>query len=208
MNAAQGQEATLIPALFALNLSALKKPTKRFDQLPIGLNQRSPTYSVPFRGQDGEPGVPLYKFLESWNCKISVDGLQKESEDARYCVDLHKPLGSDFDKKTKYFNILAKLEVCSSSMHGFPDTQSIFQWPGYESSGDFLCDCGTRTTRYQIGSEFARVWRNYMGVSALHSPVLRLCLLTPSLFPGMYGRCVPQNYPGKLPEPGRRRDRI
>lgn len=112
MNAAQGQEVTLLPALYALSLSALNRPTKRFDQLPIGLNQRSPTYSVPFRGKDDEPGVPLYKFLELGKCKISVDGREKESEGARYCVDLNKPLGNVFDRSTKYFNILAKLEVC------------------------------------------------------------------------------------------------
>lgn len=43
----------------------------------------------------------------------------------------------------------------------------MFQWPGYESSGDFLCDCGSGTTRYDIGCEFARVWRDYMSVSPL-----------------------------------------
>ena len=101
----------MIPAFFSLSLSSVKRPTKRFDQLPIGLNQRSPTYSVQFRGRDDEPGVPLYKFLELGDCKVDAEGVKKESEDARYCVDLNEPLGDAFDKNTKYFNILAKLEV-------------------------------------------------------------------------------------------------
>lgn len=114
MNTSHAQQAALIPALYALSLGSLKKPIKRFDQLPIGLNQRSPTYSVQFRGRDDEPGVPLYKFLELGNCKQEIDGKKKENEDARYCLDLNEPLGDAFDKKTKYFNILAKLEVCAT----------------------------------------------------------------------------------------------
>lgn len=111
MGVPSSQESTLIPALLSLSLSPVKRPTKRFDQLPIGLNQRSPTYSVQFRGRDDEPGVPLYKFLELGDCKRDAGGVKNESEDARYCVDLNEPLGDAFDKNTKYFNILAKLEV-------------------------------------------------------------------------------------------------
>ena len=168
MNVTQEQEDTLVPELYSLRISPLQKPSRRFDQLPIGLNQRPPAYSVPFRGQDDEPGVPLYKFLDMGNRQSHADEREKGCEDARYCVDLNKPLGDTFNKNTKYFNILAKLEVCAPHLRPVAlviGAHFALQWPGYESSGDFLCDCGSGTTRYEIGREFARVWRDYMSVS-------------------------------------------
>ncbi|KAH9923813.1 uncharacterized protein B0H18DRAFT_955671 [Fomitopsis serialis] len=113
------------------------KPARRFAQLPIGLNQCEPMYSIKFQGEDDDPGVSLYKFLRFGNC----GGPEEESEEARYCVGLNKPLGPG----NSYGYLVHKME-----------------WPAYKPDRPALCFCYDTTTRYELGHEIALDWCDYL----------------------------------------------
>ncbi|TFY68410.1 hypothetical protein EVJ58_g1041 [Rhodofomes roseus] len=118
------------------------KPERRFDQLPIGLNQREPIFSVKFQGQDGDPGAALWKFLEFGDCGYDRGNGRLDEEKARYCVDLNKGLGP---KANEYGWVFHKCE-----------------WPGYEHEGFAMCHLWDITTRCELGKEIAVDWVGYL----------------------------------------------